>query len=48
MENKHIKITPLRCIGRYSRAAKQQLSLHMMGFDSQAALYVIFLSGNEA
>jgi len=30
----------LRCIGDYRRAAKQKLSLHMMGFDSQAALYV--------
>jgi len=40
MENHHEKITLLRCIGAYRRAAKQQLCLHMMGFDSQAALYV--------
>jgi len=42
MENHHEKITLLRCIGAYRRAAKQQLCLHMMGFDSQAALYVFF------
>jgi len=40
MENQHEKITLLRCIRAYCRAAKKQLSLHMIGFDSQAALYV--------
>ncbi|XP_050745813.1 uncharacterized protein LOC122818768 [Drosophila biarmipes] len=35
MENQHEKITLLRCIGAYCRTLKQQLSMHIIGFDSQ-------------
>jgi len=40
LENYHEKITLLRCIGAYWRTAKQQLSLELIGFDSQAVLYI--------